>query len=73
MRKTGIYQTLGDLSYFVPHPLPPIDPPFELNTEIMSLYGEASFALGKLNEMSMRLPDPKRFIKAYVMKEALLI
>jgi Fic family protein len=38
----------------------------------MSLYGECSFALGQLNEMCLRLPDSKRFIKAYVINEALL-
>lgn len=70
MRETGIYQ--GDLSYFIPYPLPPKNPALELNAEIMSLYGECSFALGQLNEMCLRLPDPKRFIKAYVIKEALL-
>lgn len=72
MRESGTYQQLGDLKYFIPHPLPPVNPPLEFNAEIMSLYGEASFALGQLNEMSQRLPDPKRFIKAYVIKEALL-
>lgn len=72
MRKTGIYQTLGELRYFIPHSLPPSHPPLELNAELMSLYGEASFRLGQLNEMSQRLPDPSRFIKAYIIKEALL-
>lgn len=68
----GEYHILGDLNYFIPYPLPPNNPPFELNIEIMALYGEASFALGQLNEMSSRLPDPSRFIRAYVIKEALL-
>lgn len=72
MRETGTYQILGDLSYFIPLSLPPKNPSLELNAEIMSLYGECSFALGQLNEMCLRLPDPKRFIKAYVIKEALL-
>ncbi|MBW8308730.1 MAG: Fic family protein [Candidatus Paracaedibacteraceae bacterium] len=72
MRETGKYQLLGDLSYFIPYPLPPSNPSLQLNTEIISLYGEASFALGQLNEMGSRLPDPNRFIKAYVIKEALL-
>jgi Fic family protein len=72
MRETGTYQPLGDLNYFIPYPLPPSAPELQLNTEIMSLYGEVSFALGQLNEMSLRLPDPQRFIKAYVIKEALL-
>ena len=63
---------LGELNYFIPHPLPPANPTLALSAELMSLYGEASFALGQLNEMSLRLPDTGRFIKAYVIKEALL-
>jgi Fic family protein len=70
--KIGIYQKRGELNYFIPHPLPPINPDLEISAEVISLYGEASFVLGQLNEMSERLPDPKRFIKAYVIKEALL-
>ncbi len=72
MRESGVYQTLNNLRHFIPNHLPPANPEFSLNAEIMTLYGEASFALGQLNEMSLRLPDPKRFIRAYVMKEALL-
>jgi len=72
MRETGIYQVMDKLRYFIPYSLPPMNPPLTLTPEMMSLYGEASFALGKLNEMSLKLPDPKRFIKAYVIKEALL-
>ena len=68
MRKTGNYY----LGSFIPNPLPPTSPPLELNTSIISLYGEASFALGQLNEASLRLPDPKRFINAYVIKESML-
>jgi Fic family protein len=72
MRKTGHYQILGDTHYFIPNPLPPENPPLDLNPQIMSLYGQASFALGELNAMSVKLPDQKRFLKAYVIKEALL-
>lgn len=72
MRQTGMYRTLGDLSYFIPYPLPPTNPPLELSPAIMTLFGEASFALGQLNEMTLRLPDSQRFIRAYVIKEALL-
>jgi Fic family protein len=72
MRETGIYKKLGDLSYFIPHPLPPTNPDLQMDNKMTSLYGEASFALGQLNEMSQRLPDQTRFIKAYVIKEALL-
>jgi len=72
MRKSGIYKSLGDINYFTPHSLPPFAPELDLNAELMSVYGEAVFALGQLNEMSLRLPDQHRFIKAYVIKEALL-
>lgn len=72
MRETGTYFVTDKLRYFIPYSLPPLNPPLVLTPEMMSLYGEASFALGKLNEMSLKLPDPKRFIKAYVIKEALL-
>jgi Fic family protein len=71
-RETGSYQRLGDLLYFTPYPLPPKDPALQFTSELIKLYGEATFALGQLNEMSERLPDPERFIRVYVMKEALL-
>jgi hypothetical protein len=71
MRETGIYQKLGDLNYFILCPLPPANPLLQMDAEMMVLYGEASFALGQSNEMSQRLPDTKRFIKAYVIKEEL--
>lgn len=41
-----------------------IYPSLDLNAEITALYGEASFALGQLNEMSCKLPDLKRFVRA---------
>jgi Fic family protein len=72
MRETGIYQNIGEMRYFIPHPLPPSNPHLQMNNEIMALYGEASFSLGQLNETSKRLPNLNRFIKAYVIKEALL-
>ncbi len=72
MRSTGRYETLGNVSYFIPDPLPPQNPPLSLNSEMVHLYGEAMLELGKLNEMANRLPNIERFIKAYVIKEALL-
>ena len=38
----------------------------------MSLYGKASHALGQLKQMGARLPDVNRFLRAYLIKEALL-
>ncbi len=72
MRKTGYYETLADKQFFIPDPLPPKDPPFELGGQLAVLYGEAMLRLGQLNEMARYLPNIKRFIKAYVIKEALL-
>ena len=72
MRKTGRYEILGNTKYFIPDPLPPQNPPLDLDHQTMALFGEAMHYLGKLNEMANRLPDIKRFIKAYVIKEALL-
>ena len=72
MRESGIYENFGNLRHFIPHPLPPQNPPFNLGADLVVLYGEAMLALGHLNEIALRLPDIKRFIKAYVIKEALL-
>ena len=72
MRITGEYETLGTVSFFIPDALPPQNPPLVLSNEIIILYGEAMLELGKLTEMANRLPNIERFIKAYVIKEALL-
>ncbi|MDP3787849.1 MAG: Fic family protein [Candidatus Chromulinivorax sp.] len=72
MRKTGIYEILGDRHYFIPDPLPPINPHFQLNLEAVDLYGQALYNLGMLNETRKRIPDQQRFVKSYIIKEALL-
>ena len=72
MRKTGHYELLGTTRYFIPAPLPPHNPPLSLDQQTMVLFGEAMHHLGMLNEMANRVPDIQRFIKAYVIKEALL-
>lgn len=72
IRITGSYEKLGENSHFIPDPLPPKNPQFQFNAEIIELHGKAMLVLGQLNEMAKRLPDTKRFVKAYVIKEALL-
>jgi len=72
MRKTGIYEILGDRHYFIPDALPPVNPSLELNTEIIDLYSKALYNLAILNEAGKKLPDQERFIKSYIIKEALL-
>lgn len=71
-RIVGSYEKLGDLAYFIPDQLPPQNPLLTLDFETIELYGLTMHRLGQLNEMAKRLPDIKRFIKAYVMKEAML-
>lgn len=72
LRTTGQYQKLGNLDFFIPDTLPPKEPTFNISAELASLYGQAMQELAKLNEMSVRIPNAQRFLKAYVIKEALL-
>lgn len=72
MRKTGIYVNFGSLQHFIPNSLPPSDPFLVLNEEQVKLLDQASFHLGRLNAICGKLPDFKRFVRAYVIKEALL-
>jgi len=69
VRKTGDYYLNNS---FIPNRLPPSHPNLMLNSKLLTLFGEASFQLGQLNKMTNSLPDLKRFINAYVTKEALL-
>lgn len=71
-RQTGIYEKLGELNYFIPDPLPPQNPSFETAGELAIQYGASMHRLAQLNEMALRVPNAQRFIKAYVIKEALL-
>jgi len=71
-RVTGTYEKIGTIEHFIPNALPPKDPVLTLSNESLTLYEKAVHRLGQLNEMANRLPDSKRFIKAYVIKEALL-
>ncbi|KIE05155.1 Uncharacterized protein NF27_ES00020 [Candidatus Jidaibacter acanthamoeba] len=71
-RITGEYKVLGSQTYFIPKALPPYNPELEFNREIINLYGRAMHALGNLDGMIARIPDKDRFLKAYVLKEAIL-
>jgi Fic family protein len=72
MRTTGQYENLGSLNHFTPYPLPPQNPPLQMDDDLIELYGKAMHALGQLNEMAQRVPNVQRFIKAYCIKEAML-
>jgi Fic family protein len=55
----------------VPKPLPP-DPPLELNEQRQRLLERATLALGRLDSVTLLLPDPHLFLYAYVRREAVL-
>src|SRR4051794_17333527 len=58
-------------SAFCPAPLPP-DPPLQLSPSIQSRLDEANQALGRLDGVTLLLPDPGQFLYSYVRKEAVL-
>lgn len=72
---TGIYDitsTGGEkIKAFVPKPLPPI-PPLHQDEKRQKLLERATLALGRLDSITLLLPDPGIFLYAYVRREAVL-
>lgn len=62
----------GDETYeiFHPKPLPP-DPPLDI-APLQDLADRANQALGRLDGITMLLPNPEQFLYSYVRKEAVL-
>jgi len=60
-----------DYRAFIPAPLPP-EPPVELDRNLQLLLGLADRALGRLDGMTVNLPDSSFFIYLYIRKEAVL-
>ncbi|GIX17826.1 MAG: hypothetical protein KatS3mg119_2012 [Rhodothalassiaceae bacterium] len=56
---------------FVPSPLPP-RPPLELTGPLGNLLERAQLALGRLDSITLILPDPNLFLYSYVRREAVL-
>ncbi len=56
---------------FIPAPLPP-SPPLELTDHRQRLLERATLALGRLDSVTLLLPDPGIFLYAYVRREAVL-
>lgn len=56
---------------FHPAPLPP-DPPLVLDTELHRLLDRANQALGRLDGITLLLPDPSQFLYTFIRKEAVL-
>ncbi len=72
---TGRYEITGisgeQVRAFVPHPLPP-NPPLDLSNGRQRLLERATLALGRLDSITLLLPDPNLFLYAYVRREAVL-
>jgi Fic family protein len=56
---------------FHPHPLPP-KPPLHIDASMQQLLDRTNQALGRLDGITLLLPDPDQFIYTFVRKEAVL-
>jgi Fic family protein len=56
---------------FIPAPLPPA-PPIEWSSDLREKFDQALLALGRLDSVSVLLPDTSLFLYMYVRKEAVL-
>lgn len=56
---------------FIPHPLPPV-PPIKWGSQLHEKFDQALIALGRLDSLTMLLPDTSLFLYMYVRKEAVL-
>ena len=75
-RVTGTYQTntvAGEsVRAFVPHPLPPGEPPLAMDAQLVSLVADAKAALGQLTVAAAMVPSPDWFLYGFVRKEAVI-
>lgn len=76
MRQTGAYErstvTGEEINAFIPFPLPPRDPPLELNDDLAQLLARASEQLRLLDLAGDLVPSVEWFVYAFVRKEAVL-
>ena len=56
---------------FLPAPLPP-HPPLRVDARLQTLLDAANQALGRLDSVTLLLPDPGQFLYSYIRKEAVL-
>jgi Fic family protein len=72
---TGQYETTSvageTIPAFIPNPLPP-EPALALSDRRQRLLERATVALGRLDSVTLLLPDPNIFLYAYVRREAVL-
>jgi len=75
-RITGTYdrKTVGgeEIAAFIPHALPPADPPLQLDTQAHERLRAAEHALSRLELAGEMVPSVEWFIYAFVRKEAVI-
>ena len=75
-RETGTYRVTNvrgeEVRAFIPHPLPPTNPRFELDGSQQSLLAQAMGSLGRLAVAGTMVPSPDWFLYGFVRKEAVI-
>lgn len=75
-RTTGKYRTtiVGNekVKAFIPHPLPPRNPPLLIEGELAALHAEALTAIGRLGVAGAMVPSANWFLYGFVRKEAVI-
>ena len=75
-RTTGKYQTtvVGSekVKAFIPHPLPPANPPLLIEGELAVLHAEATAAVGRLAVAGTMVPSAQWFLYGFLRKEAVI-
>jgi len=70
--KNVVISTIGEKAQaFLPDPLPPV-PPIDWYPELREKFDLALLALGRLDSVSVLLPDTSLFLYMYIRKEAVL-
>lgn len=75
-RATGTYydrEIAGEtVRAFLPHPLPPRNPPLRIEGRLERLHAESTAALARLAVAATMVPSPQWFLYGFVRKEALI-
>ncbi len=76
IRSAGEYRVIqvegAEARAFVPNPLPPADPPLELDAAMVELHSAAAIALAKLELAGAMVPSADWFLYGFVRKEAVI-
>ncbi|MHB1158317.1 MAG: Fic family protein [Phycisphaerales bacterium] len=75
-RTTGTYRITPwdkeQVRAFIPAPLPPADPPLQLDADVTQALADATAAIGRLGVAADMVPNADWFLYSFVRKEALI-